>query len=138
MTLSICKIYREGREGYLLILVSLVLGISFLVLPTYAQSAAKWNKIGQAAETREDYDATYEAYRHAHQEKPGDLHYEISLERLRFQAATSHVDRVRVLRQSGDLNGALEEFHRALEIGFDLFSELTSFECPSTSSRKAS
>jgi general secretion pathway protein D len=78
MTLSICKIYREGREGYLLILVSLVLGISFLVLPTYAQSAAKWNKIGQAAETREDYDATYEAYPHAHEEKPGDLTARVS------------------------------------------------------------
>ena len=61
MTLSICKIYREGREGYFLILVSLVLGISFLVLPTYAQSAAKWSKIGLAAEAREDYDAAFEA-----------------------------------------------------------------------------
>ncbi|MCU1247243.1 MAG: hypothetical protein JWQ49_272 [Edaphobacter sp.] len=70
-TLSICKIYRERREGYFLILVSLVLGISFLVLPTYAQSAAKWSKIGLAAEAREDYDAAFEAYRHAHQEKVG-------------------------------------------------------------------
>ena len=35
---------------------------------------------------------------------------------MRFQAAASHVDRGRVLRQSGDLNGALSEFGRALVI----------------------
>jgi tetratricopeptide (TPR) repeat protein len=116
MTLSICKIYREGREGYFLILVSLVLGISFLVLPTYAQSAAKWSKIGLAAEAREDYDAAFEAYRHAHQEKVGDLRYKTSFDRVRFHTATSHVDRGHVLRQSGDLSNALAEFHRALEI----------------------
>lgn len=46
----------------------------------------------------------------------GDLRYKTSFERVRFHAATSHVDRGRVLRQSGDLSNALAEFHRALEI----------------------
>jgi len=35
---------------------------------------------------------------------------------VRFQASTAHVDRGRVLRQNGDVNGALAEFNRALEI----------------------
>ena len=37
-------------------------------------------------------------------------------ERMRFQAAVAHVDRGRVLKQSGDLQGAMAEFTRALQI----------------------
>ena len=81
-----------------------------------AQSASKWNKQGRAAEAREDYDRAYEAYRQAHLKDPADLRYKTSMERLRFQAAATHVDRGRVLRQSGDLNGAIAEFSRALMI----------------------
>ncbi len=65
---------------------------------------------------REDYDAAFEAYRQAHLLKPKDLRYQTKFERIRFAAAASHVDRGRVLRQSGDLNGALVEFQRALSI----------------------
>ena len=81
-----------------------------------AQSAATWNKRGQAAEVREDYDAAFEDYRQAHLKKPDDLRYKERFERIRFQAAVAHVDRGRVLKQSGDLNGALNEFLRAYEI----------------------
>ena len=35
---------------------------------------------------------------------------------MRFQAAAMHVDRGRVLRQSGDIAGALNQFTRALQI----------------------
>ena len=35
---------------------------------------------------------------------------------MRFQAAAVHVDRGRVLRQSGDIAGALNQFTRALQI----------------------
>ena len=35
---------------------------------------------------------------------------------MRFQAANQHVDRGRVLRQSGDCGGAINEFARALQI----------------------
>ena len=37
-------------------------------------------------------------------------------DRMRFQAAVAHVDRGRVLKQSGDMQGALTEFTRALQI----------------------
>ncbi len=80
---------------------------------TLAQSASTWNKRGQAAEVREDYDTAYEAYRQAHLKKPDDLRYRGRYERMQFQAAVSHVDRGRVLKQSGDTQGALEEFVRA-------------------------
>jgi general secretion pathway protein D len=93
--------------GCLLLLVSAT---------AHAQSAAKWNKRGQDAEAREDYDSAFNDYLQAHLKKPADLRYLERYQRMRFQAAAMHVDRGRVLRQSGDLGGALTEFSRALVI----------------------
>ncbi|WP_263378926.1 cohesin domain-containing protein [Granulicella paludicola] len=81
-----------------------------------AQTAAKWDKRGQDAESRADYDAAFEAFRQAHTLKPKDLRYQTHYERMRFQDSNTHLDRGRVLRQSGDLGGALTEFSRALKI----------------------
>jgi general secretion pathway protein D len=80
------------------------------------KSAKTWDKRGQAAEAREDYDAAYDAYSHAVTLKPTDLRYKEHYEHVRYLAAVAHVDRGRVLRQSGDLNGALAQFTRALQI----------------------
>ena len=85
-------------------------------LSAHAQTAGGWEKRGQTAELRQDYDAAYEAYLKAHQKKPADLRYQERLDRMRFQAAAVHVDRGRVLRQSGDIAGALNQFTRALQI----------------------
>jgi general secretion pathway protein D len=82
----------------------------------HAQSAAKWDKRGQAAEAHSDYDAALEDYKMAHDKKPTDVTYKTHYARMRFQAAVSHVDRGRVLRESGDINGALVEFSKAAEI----------------------
>ncbi len=81
-----------------------------------AQSASTWNKRGQNAEVRDDYDTAFEAYRQAHAKSPADIRYKERFERMRFQAAVAHVDRGRVLKQSGDLAGAMQEFRRAHEI----------------------
>ena len=81
-----------------------------------AQSAKSLNAKGQAAELREDYDAAFNDYQQAHLKKPGDIRYKERFERMRFQAAVAHVDRGRVLKASGDLAGAAEEFARAYEI----------------------
>jgi len=85
-------------------------------VPLHAQSASSWSKRGADAEVREDWDAAFEAYRQAHLLKPNDLRYKTHFERARFSAAAAHVDRGRVLRQSGDIHGALTEFERALAI----------------------
>jgi len=84
--------------------------------PLPAQSAGTWDKRAKDAESRENYDAAYEAYRQAYLKKPNDLRYKTSYERAKFQAGVAHVDRGRVLRQSGDLGGALNEFVRAHQI----------------------
>ncbi|HEV2576354.1 MAG TPA: cohesin domain-containing protein [Acidobacteriaceae bacterium] len=87
-----------------------------LPAPLHAQSASTWNKRGENAEAREDYDAAFEAYRQAWLKKPKDLRYKERYDRLRFEAANQHVDRGRVLRQAGDAGGAINEFARALQI----------------------
>jgi general secretion pathway protein D len=81
-----------------------------------SKSAKSWDKAGQAAEARHDFDTALEDYQHAVNLKPNDLRYKEGLARMRFQAAAAHVDRGRVLVQSGDLNGAMAQFQRALEI----------------------
>jgi general secretion pathway protein D len=92
--------------------------VSILVAapPAHAQSAATFSKRGAAAEVREDYDAAYENYKTAHDKKPKDLRYLAHFERMRFLAATQHIDRGRVLRQNGDFAGAMNEFMRAAAI----------------------
>jgi general secretion pathway protein D len=86
------------------------------VSSAHAQSAGAWNKKGQQAEARDDYDAAFEDFRQAHLKKPSDLRYRTSYESMRFKSANMHVDRGRVLRQSGDADGAINEFARALQI----------------------
>ncbi|MCU1250149.1 MAG: type and secretion system protein, partial [Edaphobacter sp.] len=81
-----------------------------------AQSAKTWNQRGLVAEEHKDYDTAFQDYQHAVDLKPTDLRYKANLARMRFMAAAAHVDRGRVLIQSGDLNGALVQFQRALEI----------------------
>jgi general secretion pathway protein D len=103
---------RRAAQSALAIAAVFLLGGCSL----YAQSAKTWDKRGQDAELRQDYDTAYEAYRQAMLKNPKDLRYKAHYELMRFQAAISHVDRGRVLRQNGDLQGALSQFSRALEI----------------------
>jgi general secretion pathway protein D len=97
--------------------------VVFVSITAHAQSAKEtkgsaktWYKRGEAAEARQDFDAAYEAYQHAVQKDPNDLRYKTHFDRMRYLAAVGHVDRGRVLRQSGDLNGALAQFNRAVQM----------------------
>ncbi len=99
--------------------LSFVSVLAFLSLTTgsaHAQSAGTFNKRGQDAEAREDYDLAFEDYKRAHEKSPKDLGYKTHLERMRFLAAVQHIDRGRILRQSGDYGGAISQFLRAAEI----------------------
>jgi len=90
--------------------------VVFVTPSAHAQSASAWSKRGADAEVREDYDAAYEDYKQAHNKSPKDLRYLAHFERMRFLAATQHIDRGRILRQSGDYAGAIGQFMRAAEI----------------------
>lgn len=112
-------IWNRGRMGRRrqIIISGLIFACALSLATTvHAQSASSWSKRGEAAEAREDYDAAFEAYRQARLLKPNDLGYKTHFERIRFLASNAHIDRGRVMRQSGDINGALLEFQRALAI----------------------
>ena len=113
----------------------LLCGMMGAASAAHAQSASTWDKRGSNAEARDDFDAAFEAYRQAHLKKPKDLRYKTHYERMRFQAANAHVDRGRVLRQSGDIDGAITEFSRALQI--DPGNQAASQELEQTTKPKA-
>ena len=108
------RISKLSTYAFWAVLLSCLAGANSAV--AHAQSASAWSKKGQDAEARQDYDAAYEDYRHAMLKSPKDLRYKSHFERVKFQASVGHVDRGRVLKQSGDLSGAVAEFTRALEI----------------------
>ncbi len=81
-----------------------------------AESAGSFFKRGQAAETREDYDAAYVNYQKAYAASPKDLRYRAAFYRVRISASSLHVTKGRKLFQAGDEQGALVEFLRAAEI----------------------
>ena len=108
---------HRGCAAALTVLFTALFAASVFIVPSAeAQMASTWNRRGQTAELRQDYDAAYEDYLHAHQKDPADMRYQARVDRMRFQAAAMHVDRGRVLRQNGDLAGALNQFTRALQI----------------------
>jgi len=111
--LMVQKKIGAGAAASWMLLAAVLLSVAG---SAHAQSAGTWNKRGVNAEAREDYDAAFEDYRQAHLKKPKDLRYQTHYERMRFEAANLHVDRGRVLRQSGDVGGAVNEFARALQI----------------------
>jgi general secretion pathway protein D len=90
--------------------------VALTAATAHAQSPKTWDKRGTDAMARQDWDAAFEDYHNALLKKPKDLVYKVHYEQAKFQASVAHVDRGRVLRQSGDIPGALAEFNHALQI----------------------
>lgn len=89
---------------------------SFAAAGLHAQSANKLYKQAQKAEAADDYDTAFNLYQQAAQKAPGDLRIRTSLYRIRVNAASQHISQGRKLLNSGDLQGALQEFLHASEI----------------------
>lgn len=73
-------------------------------------------KQGQAAESRQDYDVAFDAYRKAMYDDPSDLRYKAACERIRPLAAALHIKHGDELKQNGQITAALTEFLRATAI----------------------
>src|SRR5213075_1598934 len=93
--------------------VALLLNLSFL---SAAESAKSLYNKGKIAEARQNYEQAYELYKQAYDQKPQDVSYRASYERLRFLAGASHVHRGQLLREAGRLEEALAEFQKATDI----------------------
>jgi len=94
-------------------MVLLVLAVTLAIAADKAKSV--YNK-GKDAEARQNYEQAYDYYKQAYDLKPGDLTYRSSFERLRFLAGASHVHRGQLLREAGQLDAALAEFQKAIDI----------------------
>jgi general secretion pathway protein D len=101
---------------------AIALLVAAVTLPIGAADSAKslYNK-GKDAEARQNYEAAFDFYRQAYEQKPKDLAYRSSYERTRFLAGASHVHRGQLLRDAGKLQEALAEFQKAAEIDSSSF-----------------
>jgi len=95
-------------------------GMVLLVLTVTLAIAADKAKVlynkGRDAEARQNYELAYDYYKEAYDLKPKELLYRAAFERLRFLAGASHVHRGQLLREAGQLDTALAEFQKAVEI----------------------
>ena len=106
------------RSRQTLAVLCLTLLLTGLAAPLEA-GARKGRKLynqARRAELAQDYDRALELYGQALNEHAGHQGYLLSVRRMQFVAAQAHVDRGQVFRAQGELEQALEEFQRALEI----------------------
>jgi len=101
---------RLIRSAAMLLLVLVV------TLAIAADKAKTLYKKGKDAEDRQNYEQAYDYYKQAYDLKPGDLSYRSAFERLRFLAGASHVHRGQLLREAGQLDTALAEFQKAVDL----------------------
>lgn len=71
---------------------------------------------GRQAEEAKQYDKALDLYEQALKSDPADALYQMSSQRVRFQAGQAHVDNAQKLRAEGKLEEALAEFQRASDI----------------------
>jgi general secretion pathway protein D len=95
---------------------SLIMVLTFAAILSAAESAKTLFQKGVKAEARQDYEAAFEFYKAAYQQKPEELKYRVPYERTRMLAAASKVKRGQKLRDQGNLQDALTLFQQAIEI----------------------
>jgi general secretion pathway protein D len=84
--------------------------------PLHAQSAGKFYKQGQNAESTESWDVAYEAYQKAFQKNPKDLRYRTAMYRVRGPASGIHLNKGHQLEKAGEDQAAMVEYLRAADI----------------------
>ena len=88
----------------------------FAAFLSAAESAKTLFQKGVKAEARQDYEAAFEFYKAAYQQKPEDLKFRVPYERTRMLSAASKIKRGQKLRDQGNLQEALAVFQQALEV----------------------
>src|SRR5690349_4225150 len=88
----------------------------FAAFLSAAESAKSLFQKGVKAEARQDYEAAFDFYKAAYQQKPEDLRYRVPFERTRLLASSSKIKRGQKLRDQGNLPDALTLFQQALEV----------------------
>jgi general secretion pathway protein D len=92
-----------------------------LVVPAVAESAESDYKAGDRAEHKNNFDEAFQAYKKAHDAKPGDPKYMAAYLRMRFYASGQHMHQGEALRDAGSLQEAMAEFKLAAQIDTSSF-----------------
>ncbi len=71
---------------------------------------------GRALEAKKDWDGALDAYQKALAADPADIQYQMAVEKARFQAGQTHVEKGIKLRGQGMLGEALIEFQRGFSV----------------------
>ena len=87
----------------------------FAAFLSAAESAKSLFQKGVKAEARQDYEAAFDFYKAAYQQRPEELKYRVPFERTRQLASASKIKRGQKLRDQGNLPEALALFQQALE-----------------------
>jgi general secretion pathway protein D len=88
----------------------------FAAFLSAAESAKTLYQKGAKAEARQDYEAAFDFYKAAYQQKPDELRYRVPFERTRMLSAASKIKRGQKLRDQGNLQDALTLFQQAIEV----------------------
>jgi general secretion pathway protein D len=88
----------------------------FAAFLSAAESAKTLFQKGVKAEAREDFEAAFDFYKAAYQQKPEELKYRVSFERTRMLSAASKIKRGQKLRDQGKLEEALALFQQAITV----------------------
>jgi general secretion pathway protein D len=102
-----------------LVAVVLAAALAAPLAPTLEARSRKGDKFFSEAkqhELKKEWDQALEAFGKALSEDPGDIAYQMSEMRCRFQAGQAHVDNGMRLRNQGKLGDALLEFQKAITI----------------------
>ena len=102
-----------NRLSILRVLVTLSTTIAILAGCAPGRDAYK---LGIEAELVRDYETAMTHYEQALAEKPGDIEYRLKFEHARFASAFEHFKNGRRALEAGILEGARDEFARALEL----------------------
>ncbi len=102
-----------NRLSILRVLVTLTITVAILAGCAPGRDAYK---LGIEAELVRDYETAMTHYEQALAEKPGDIEYRLKFEHARFASAFEHFKNGRRALEAGILEGARDEFARALEL----------------------
>ena len=104
------------RQTLAVLCLTLLLTTLAAPLEAGARKGRKLYNQARRAELSRDYDRALELYEQALNEHSGHQGYLLSVRRMQFVAAQAHVDRGQVYRAQGEVEQALHQFQRALEI----------------------
>ena len=101
---------------FMAILITIAMLVPMLPLEARTRKGDKFLAEGRSHEEKKEWDAALEAYEKALSEDPGELTYQMSAQKSRFEASAMHVSNGVKVRAQGQLGEALLEFQKGFAL----------------------